>query len=85
MKRIPSGTFHFDAATRNRVGHLAGRFPGAQQGAVLAREPSLARLGYFFEELTGVGGSFAGVFVFEIDVDIDSLVEPGVEALPPCF
>jgi hypothetical protein len=32
-----------------------------------------------------IGGRFAGVLVFEIDVDIDALVEPGVESLSPGF
>jgi hypothetical protein len=42
-------------------------------------------LGCYSEELAGVGWGFAGVFVFEIDVDIDTLVEPRVDALPPGF
>ncbi len=42
-------------------------------------------LGCYSEELAGVGWRFAGVFVFEIDVDIDALRQPGIEALPPGF
>jgi hypothetical protein len=33
----------------------------------------------------GIGGRFAGVLVFEIDVDIDALVEPSVQALSPGY
>jgi hypothetical protein len=32
-----------------------------------------------------IGGSFAGVLVFEIHVDVDALVEPSVEPLSPGF
>src|SRR5580692_3545009 len=42
-------------------------------------------LGCFAEELVSIGGRFAGVLVFEIGVDPDALVEPGVEALSPAF
>jgi len=41
--------------------------------------------GCFSEELMGIGWRFAGVLVFEIDVDIDALVEPSVQALSPGF
>jgi hypothetical protein len=37
------------------------------------------------EELVSIDGRFAGVLVFEIDVDIGALVEPGVEPLSPGF
>jgi hypothetical protein len=34
--------------------------------------------GCFSEELVGIDGRLAGVLVFQIDVDIDALVEPSV-------
>ena len=39
----------------------------------------------FSEELASIGRSFARIFVFEIDIHIDALVEPSVDALPPGF
>ena len=32
----------------------------------------------------GVSGSFAGVFVFAVGVDVDALGEPSIELLFPC-
>ena len=51
----------------------------------LVEEWLVRRLRCFSQELAGVRGRFAGVFVLQVDVDIGSIRQPRVDALPPGF